>query len=771
MINGYVKGNRVVLVSRDATGKLKTGSVPAEYVTYFKAEDLDRVEGLRRSVERASSVRGIKVEGDWLRVSWRDEWTRRAFLNDEGSDGTPNLFKRHGITIYEGDVSPVRRYCVDHAVQITNPKRAYFDLETDSRVGFSEKEKMRILSFAIVGDDGREHAMVLEEDTDEAEKTLLESFWAFVYDYDQLIAWNGDGFDFPVLLARTTDRKIKVDTQRFLLLDQLLVYKRLNVASESGDEKTSLKLQDVAMQLLGHGKDDFDASKTYQEWATGDRDRLLKYNIQDTRLLKEIEEKTGFISLFQVIAEACRVFPDTQGLNPTQQVDSFLLRLGLEHGVHFRSRTRVSGEIEPYQGAFVLEPKYHGIARNIHVADFASLYPSIILTWNMSPETKLVDSPTGQLPPGRCRSPKTGICFDVTTPGLLPTALRVLLDLRKSWNFKKAALPPGTDDWKDADRKSTAYKVVANSFYGVIGTPYSRYFDRDIAESVALNGRWLIEHTISSAEDRGWTVGYADTDSLFVGDCSEEAFSEFVSWTNRELYPEILAKIGCKENAIKLAYEKAFERIVFTSAKRYAGNYLHYKGTRATEQSKPEIKGLEYKRGDTALLARQLQESVINKLLHGNELASDYVALVEAFQTKILKEPLTLKEVVISKSLSKSLKDYGGKVKKDGSDASVPAHVTVAKVLKDRGEEIREGSRISYVVIDGSVSPMGVIPAVDYQSGEVDRHYLWEHLVYPPTQRFLEHAFPDHVEEFQRLADTRPKKSRKASDKKTLTLF
>jgi DNA polymerase elongation subunit (family B) len=81
------------------------------------------------------------------------------------------------------------------------------------------------------------------------------------------------------------------------------------------------------------------------------------------------------------------------------------------------------------------------------------------------------------------------------------------------------------------------------------------------------------------------------------------------------------------------------------------------------------------------------------------------------------------------------------KKKKDGTDASGGPHIEVGRLLAKRGMDIGEGTKIEYVVVDAGSSPMKVIPASDF-TGEMDRHYLWETLTYPPTQGVLEVAFP-----------------------------
>jgi DNA polymerase elongation subunit (family B) len=232
---------------------------------------------------------------------------------------------------------------------------------------------------------------------------------------------------------------------------------------------------------------------------------------------------------------------------------------------------------------------------------------------------------------------------------------------------------------------------------------------------------------------------------VFVSGCTREEFADFVAWCNAELYPRLLRLLGCEPGLINLAYEKAFERIVFVQKKRYSGRYSHYKGTAATSESKPEVKGLEYKRGDSIRLARQLQEEAVDLLVGqehgGNEDPEIFKRLLERWRERVLVQPLELADVVVVKGLNKPINSYAKRTKKDGMEARQLPHIEVAKILTERGREITEGSRIGYVIVDGSTNPQTVIPAEDW-SGKVDRSAAWESLVAPPTIRVLEAAFP-----------------------------
>jgi DNA polymerase elongation subunit (family B) len=279
-----------------------------------------------------------------------------------------------------------------------------------------------------------------------------------------------------------------------------------------------------------------------------------------------------------------------------------------------------------------------------------------------------------------------------------------------------------------------------------------------VAESTSTTGAWLIQELVVEAERRGMTVVYGDTDSIFAIGVTEQEFGAFVKWANDELFPRLLKSKGCVTNRIKLAYEKEFERLVIVTSKKYAGRFAHYKGSRAREDSKPEVKGLEYKRGDSARLTRALLKRVIDLVMQERCEDPSVIEQVAAeHKARILEQPLDPADVVVRKTLSKKLDAYIQKPKKDGTMAAAPIHVEVARVLEKRGADVGEGARIAYVVVDGSTSPQKAIPAEDW-TGECDRHHLWEKLVWPPTERFIVAAFPGH--DWGDLPKSRPPKPR-----------
>lgn len=744
-LNIYPSGDELTIVLPDpkSPNGIKYRRVKSEFSCFISKQDL--TTELHRLLKNHTGVKGINTEGDWIRISW---------INRDSCKQYCKAFHAKGIKTFEGNITPSLRYMADNNIRIARPRIAYIDIETDSRVPFSKKEETRILSYAIFDENNKVNYGVLKSYTDNSEYNLLIKMWGVLDNYDLVAAWSGDRFDFPVIQSRSIKRGIASNSNwqwnRWLWLDQLDIFRRMNtMVAESGEEKQSYALGNIAQVLLGEGKDNFDSSKTWEFWKAGGRarNRLVRYNIQDTRLLKKIEDKTGYIELLLTLGDTCGTFSNTRGANPTVQVESFFQRLAVAEGYKFPTVLKYGKDKgDQYKGAYTLGPTVNGIVKNVHVADFSSLYPTIIKTWNMSPETIMgkgddLDQDIGN---GLALSPLTNVYFDVTKEGILPKAINELLRLRKEWNKKKTKATPGTSKWKDADRRSTAYKIAANSFYGVVGTPVSRFFNKDVAESVAQCGVYLIKETIKSIELKGMDAIYTDTDSVFVSNATSLKFNQFIEYCNKILYPKLLKKLGCTENHINLAYEKEFERIIFTAGKRYVGRYKHYKGTKATKDSKPEVKGLEYKRGDSIRLARTLQAEVIDMLVGGRnggiEDPKVFKDLLDKWLNRVLYDDIDLEEVVISKRLSREIDQYSRRTKKDGGFMRQLPHIEMARVLQKRGRDVGEGAKIDYVVINGT-KPLTVIPAEDW-TGQCDRYAIWDSLIFPPTFRLLAAAFP-----------------------------
>lgn len=762
----------------------------AKWSAFFLGLDDDD----RLTLQRMREVVGLSVEGRYTRVDFRNRWARKdiCYRLEQGMEGARAAGAE--AAILEADVNPLRRFMSDHgAVTVSaNPRIAWFDLETDSRCSFyeaAEKGKARILSWALTdllpsGEVRVVDKGLLEDDTDEAERELIEAFLQAAHSYDVLAAWSGDGFDFPVLEKRAEAVRARLNGKRpewarWCFLDCMEVFKKYNAHThESGEEKTSFKINAIAHALLGEGKTDFSGAHTWDAWVAGgeERQKLLEYNVQDTILMPKIEAKTGYIALHIAVCSVTRCFPDSRSLMSSQQADGFLLRLGAEHGYRWPTKQH-RDEVEGYPGAYVMEPTRTGVIENVHVADFASLYPSIIRSWNISPETVLF--PNDEEPEqGSCRLPYTSSTrFSKAERGMLPIALDTLVTRRSEYSKQQDAAEPGSPEWERYKRLSSAYKIVANSFYGIMGSAYTRFYNATAAEAVTQTGAWLIKLVGARSEQAGLEAFYGDTDSIFVAGDSER-FQRVVDGLNAEWRPA-LDELGCDDCYVKLEFEKSFTRIVLVSAKRYIGRFSVFKG-KPVAGKKIEVKGLEYKRGDTIRLTRQMQKELIDLLL-GDVVPTDEMCkqFVARWRARVLDGELTIDDIVISQSV-KALDEYvekytnircmGGSTKvkctytfastdvasdvpskcprcnMERKRSSQPVHVRVAKILAERGEEIRSGTRVEYLIVSKQGDRIEAVPARDEGAlAKIDHHYYWENRIYPATARVLESAFPNVI--------------------------
>ena len=838
VVSGWSDDNAVWLVIRNGD-EVRYRKLKAKWTAFFAGLD----DGDRKTLARTKGVVALSLEPSGLtRIDFASHWARKDSLFrignaikgknlvtalsdfDPGSDDEEQM-----ASILEGDVNPLRRLLSDHPeIQIsTSPRLGWFDLETDSRAGIlaARDGKARILSWALVSSEGVRESAVLAEDNDNAERELLAGFFRAAEKYDCMLAWNGDGFDFPALENRIMKLRLKMDGRfiewrRWCWLDFMAVYKKYNQAHESGEERVSFSLDAVAKHTLGEGKLDFDAKHTWDYWAAGGekREQLLTYNERDTELMPRIEAKTGFVALHIAVCHVTRCFPDSVSLQAGQQGDGFLLALGASRGYRFATKKFSEEENVPYSGAYVMAPKRVGVIDDVHVCDFAGLYPSIMRSFNMSPDTVVSAQDIRRLKVPYSKLPTRDVFFRTDQRGLFPLALDTLTARRAEYTKRADAADPGSAEFDHYKRLSSAYKIIANSFYGIVGSPFTRFFSREVAEGVTTTGAWLIKQVATVSERSGLEPFYGDTDSVFVQG-SAEAFEQVVRELNAG-WPRQLADLGCKDSFIKLEFEKSFRRLILVSAKRYAASYSRYKGKPAPMTMKPEIKGLEYKRGDTIRLARMMQEEAIKALLElGDPNPKAFHEMVDRWKARILEGELALDDVVLSQSV-KGLKEYaeryttakcsakigkGKAAKSCGYDfgttastkettdicprcktqrkvASAPAHVRVARMMQDRGEHIVAGTRIEYLVVKPEFAPrvegedgdadskLVAVPARDEgMLAGIDRDYYWTLRIYPPTQRLLESVFP-HDAWVPSTEEKRAAKAAERAEKKTAAI-
>ena len=726
IVSAHYESGQVVLVGRNGTYEQEypdTFFIPAEQEGQLPAD-------WRKLVGEPS--------GGYLPVQWpvgRGPRAERIAYFQE------TVFGPNRITPLEADVTPVQRFLLEHPrIQLARDWRCfYFDLETEEIKNWDRPWHSRILSFSwrssFTGKRGHVRA---EARTDAAERKLLEVLAGLIHKHEIVLAWNGDPFDFKMVRGRCTELNVELDVYGTHWLDMLGVFKRYMTRSDDGATKSSLKLNDVGKAFLGKGKVPleerarelgWDGRGLPFVWVWQNAPALLKeYNDEDVELMVDLEAKTGFVALHMEMCELCRVFPGARSLYPSVLVDGRMLQVGREAGYRFPTRPDgPSDDFTQAKGAYVPEA-ITGLHESVAVVDFARMYPSIVLMGNMSVETL---DPDGEIsiPETDEQGELTGRTvarFKKDPIGVLPRAMRALIAMRKQFKKQQDAAEVGSEAWLSAGRKSTACKVAVNTFYGVVLSPYSRYFLKQIGESVTSFGRLLLASVLKTVRRRQHSFVLGDTDSVGfkATDAEAEALRDEV---NTVVVPELVKKAGGLQGEISVGYEKRFHRVVVTASKRYAGLFAVYDGKPVAAGVKPDVRGLEMVRADVCPAARHLQRAVVGMVLAGDTHQVIAKRVVEE-RDRLWAGEVNVADLVITKSLSADIEDY----------KSRPQHLLVAERMRELGIEARQGTRVSFVMtVGGPVHPSELDP------GKVDRWTYWNKHVYPATQRVLACAFPD----------------------------
>ncbi len=324
-----------------------------------------------------------------------------------------------------------------------------------------------------------------------------------------------------------------------------------------------------------------------------------------------------------------------------------------------------------FKGAIVIEP-VPGVHFNATVLDFASLYPTIMKTHNISYET--VDCPHDECKKAtHNRVPETNHWTCIKNRGMISETIGFFRDTRVNWfkgKSKDKSLDEQTRNWYVVVEK--ALKVFVNASYGVTGAQHFELFCMPAAESVTAYGRNAILRTKEKAEQMGVKVIYGDTDSVFLDNPSKEQQEELVRWSRDEL-------------GIDLEVEKTYKYVALSERKKnYIGVY---------KSGYVEVKGLSGKKRNTPLFVQNAFREMLDVLAkvdspEGFETAREEISkivhtVIDRLEGKA--EPYTPEELAFRVQLTKELESYG--------DVQ-PQHVRAARMLS---EKPHAGSLIEYI--------------------------------------------------------------------------
>jgi len=585
---------------------------------------------------------------------------------------------------------------------------------------------------------------------------------------DVITGWNVQLFDIPYIIKRIERvigekeskmispwksilyreiyikgrKQIAYDISGISCLDYLELYKKFTYTNQE-----SYRLDHICSVELGAKKLDHSEYDTFKEFYTKNWKKFVDYNIIDVRLVDQLDDKMKLIELAITMAYDAKVnFEDVY--SQVRMWDNIIY-------VYLSKRNLVippkheSRKDNKYAGAYVKEPT-PGIYDWVVSFDLNSLYPHLIMQYNLSPETlKDHRHPTATV--DRLLNKEielfdlcgqtlcaNGTYYDTNKRGFLPELMDKIYQERTI--YKKRMLKakqeyeknPSTELKKEIARCNNiqmARKIQLNSAYGAIGNEHFRYYRLEIAEAITMSGqlsiRWIQNHMneylnkLLSTEKEDYVIA-SDTDSIYLnlgplvnkffsnksGDKAaivtildkicQEKLEPFIERS----YEELATYVAAYEQKMKMKRENIADRGIWTAKKRYILNVWDSEGVRYAEP-KMKICGMETARSSTPAFFRdkllKAYDIIINE---DNDVLIDYIDKV--------KED-TKKEECVNIAFPRGVN--GLKKYKSGSDIyskGTPIHVRGALLynhhvsrnkLTHKYPLIQEGEKIKFLYL------------------------------------------------------------------------
>ena len=571
------------------------------------------------------------------------------------------------------------------------------DIETRADNGFPDPEKAEEEMLAITIKNQTTKKIIVwglgefKNDRDDVtyincsnENELLANFMNFWTKHypDVVTGWNTDFFDIPYLINRVTkvlgedrakefspwglisSRKVYnhgreqqvYDITGVANLDYLQLYRKFTYSNQE-----SYALNHIAFVELGQKKNE-NPYETFQDWYTKDYQSFLEYNIVDVELVDRLEDKMKLLELLLTMAYEAKVnYEDVFGQVKYWDV---LIHNYLKNKKIVIPQKSSQSKSDKYEGAYVKEPQV-GQHKWVMSFDLNSLYPHLIMQYNMSPETlvtgnylKLADDKTYvnemlsevylDIPENTTLTPN-GALYRTDKHGFLPEMMQDIYNDRTVYKKKMLKAKQDYEDTKDSkylkyisryNNIQMARKISLNSAYGAIGNQYFRYYDLAIAEGITTAGqlsiRW-IEKKINQYlnkllnTDKDYVIA-SDTDSIYV------TFDELVSKVNPKnpidfldtiakekiepfidkSYKQLADYTNAYDQKMQMKREVIADKGIWTAKKRYILNAWDVEGVRYHE---PQLKimGIEAVKSSTPAPCREKIKQALKIIMSGDE--------------------------------------------------------------------------------------------------------------------------------------------------------
>lgn len=527
------------------------------------------------------------------------------------------------------------------------------------------------------------------------EKELLTEFilhWSANYP-DVITGWNSRLFDTVYLINRLTRilgedmaRKISPwnnfnqttiniagrEHQAYAVtgiqqLDYLDLFRKFGY---SYGTQESYKLDHIANVVLGDKKIDYSEYGSLNDLYRENYQLFIDYNIKDVQIVDRLEDKMGLITLCMTVAYKAKVNM-VEAMGSVGVWDALIFNEFKRRGIVVPPKREIK-KLRQIEGAYVKDPQ-NGMHNWVVSFDLNSLYPHIIMQYNMSPETiingnadevtvdKLLANEQFPIPDDACMS-ATGQYFSTKVKGLMPTMVEQLYQERTVFKKKMLDAKQKLEHVDKKDKKAVqaiereinifenqqmAVKILMNSLYGAMSNEFFRYYDIRIAESITVSGqltiRWA-ERTINNwlnkllKTNKDYVIAI-DTDSLYIdfGDFVQSIFKDdqdtdkivkFLDKICGEKIEPLLAKsydelkefMKAPEQKMVMKREVIANKGIWTGKKHYVLNVHNSEGV---QYAKPKLKimGIEAVRSSTPKPCRSLIIDTLNVIMNEDEKA------------------------------------------------------------------------------------------------------------------------------------------------------
>jgi len=586
------------------------------------------------------------------------------------------------------------------------------DIETDSEGGFPNiRQADKALTAITIRKNDRAVTFAIREYRTEfdyvtyiqcrSERDMIERFlevWrSDEWLPDVITGWNIEFFDIPYLINRITrlfDEKMAKRLSPWNLweqrrdpssdnmseymnipagisvLDYMQLYKKFSFTNQE-----SFKLDHIAFVELGERKLDFTALgyETLDEFYKKDFQNYINYNIRDVDLVYKLDQKMKFLEQVYAIAYDGKVNL-IDSLTTVSMWDVIIHNYLLAQNIVIPMKER-GDKPRQIEGAYVKDPQC-GMHEWVVSFDLNSLYPHLIMQYNISPETLRgqmmqydlsttdqsvdmfldgeVDTVRERLEEHNLTITPTGCLFDKTKRGFLPTLMEKMYNDRSEWKkrmlqAKKAyELDPSQrleNEIARCHNMQLAKKIQLNSAYGALSNQFFRWFDNRLAESITKSGqlsiRWMEKkmnenlNRILKTEKEDYVIAI-DTDSMYIklGKFVEKTFAgrpadATVAYLDKvcsqyfepfiDKNYEALAEYVCAyEQKMKMKREAIANKGIWTGKKHYILNVYDLEGVRYSEP-KLKIQGIESVRSSTPATCREHLKKAFSVIMNEDE--------------------------------------------------------------------------------------------------------------------------------------------------------